>query len=42
MTDNNVRVELKKLAITFAAIMIFYVAVYVVESRTHFLIKLLQ
>ncbi len=42
MTDQNVRAELKKLGITLGTILVLYVGAYIVESRTHFLIKLLQ
>lgn len=42
MTDNNVKVELRKLGITFLSIALFYVAIYIVESRTHFLVNILS
>jgi hypothetical protein len=42
MTDENIKAELKRLGIIVGAILVIYLAVYMIESRTQFLTKMLQ
>ncbi len=42
MTDKNIKAELKRLGIIVGAILVIYFGVYMIESRTQFLTKILQ
>lgn len=42
MTDQTIRTELRKLGFSAAIILVIYAAIYITESRTHFLINMLS
>lgn len=42
MNDKIVRAELKKLGFSAGIIVVLYATIYILESRSHFLLKMLS